>query len=236
MVAAWTNSDWFRTTIDSSTRREFSQSKETYIFTTIRRSRTNSSAAFSCSGRDICGISERPRILELDGSNRPHSLTGPALAFRDGWEVHAIHGVTLPGYAIRKPENITVEAIVLETNVERRRVLIDLFGVQRFLDDSGARAISRDASGVLYRKTLRGAEPVTMVHVLNSTPEPDGEMSRDQAIEAFGDAATAAIGAPTDARFKSYFLDVPPRIKTAHDAVAWTFGMKGKDYRPTIQT
>lgn len=187
-------------------------------------------------GRDICWISERPSLLELDGSNRPHSRTGPAIAFRDGWEIHAVHGVTVPGYAISHPKNITVEAILMETNAERRRVLIDLFGVQRFLDGSGAKAISRDASGVLYRKILRGAEPLTMVHVLNSTPEPDGEMSRDQAIEAFGDAAIAAINAPADARFKDYFLEVPPRMKTAHDAVAWTFGMKGEDYRPDLQT
>jgi hypothetical protein len=47
--------------------------------------------------------------------------------------------------------------------------------------------------------------------VINSTPEPDG-------------------------RFKRYWLRVPPDTKTAHEAVAWTFGVPAKDYSPTVET
>jgi hypothetical protein len=50
-----------------------------------------------------------------------------------------------------------------------------------------------------------------MVRVLNSTPEPNGEV-------------------------KSYFLRVPPDIADADAAVAWTFGMSKDEYRPQIES
>lgn len=37
--------------------------------------------------------------------------------------------------------------------------------------------------------------------------------------------------------FKDYFLRVPPQIKTASEAVAWTFGFdKVQEYAPSIET
>jgi len=37
-------------------------------------------------------------------------------------------------------------------------------------------------------------------------------------------------------RLKQARLRVPPDTKTAHEAVAWTFGMPAKDYAPTVET
>jgi hypothetical protein len=54
-------------------------------------------------------------------------------------------------------------------------------------------------------------EPIVIVKVLNSTPEADGST-------------------------KNYFLRVPPEIRTAKEAVAWTFGMSGEEYSPLRET
>jgi len=35
---------------------------------------------------------------------------------------------------------------------------------------------------------------------------------------------------------KTYYLRVPPSMRTAHAAVAWTFGLKARDYHPDIET
>ena len=64
-----------------------------------------------------------------------------------------------------------------------------------------------------WRYTWQGGwetQVVTMLEVVNSTPEPDGS-------------------------FKHYFLRVP-RLGTARDAAAWTFGMTADDYGPIIET
>jgi hypothetical protein len=71
--------------------------------------------------------------------------------------------------------------------------------------------VHADACGQLYRRELANDEPLVMVRVLNITPEPDGSA-------------------------KPYLLRVPPNIRTARGAVAWTFGLKAKDYRPAVQT
>ena len=45
----------------------------------------------------------------------------------------------------------------------------------------------------------------------NSTPDPDGTR-------------------------QTYFLRVPPNLRTAREAVAWTFGLSGLQYRPEKET
>ncbi|MGD9682676.1 MAG: DUF6745 domain-containing protein [Candidatus Obscuribacterales bacterium] len=98
-----------------------------------------------------------------------------------------------------------------EINVESRRVMIERYGHERYLKDSGAFLIDSDALGKLYRKEISGDEPLVMVEVINSTPEPDGTT-------------------------RTYFLRVPPTIETAREAVAWTFGMEHSEYEPTLET
>ena len=79
------------------------------------------------------------------------------------------------------------------------------------LVDAGAKVVASDRYGKLLRQELDGDEPIVMVQVVNSTPEPDGH-------------------------FKDYFIRVPPEIQTAHEAVAWSFGKTTKEYAPLIET
>jgi hypothetical protein len=109
-------------------------------------------------------------------------------------------------------DTITVNDIKQEPNLEVRRLMLERYGSKRFLIDSGAKEIHRDHCGVLYSQVVHPAlEPIVMVKVVNSTPEPDGS-------------------------FKDYFLRVPPYIRTATAAVAWTFGVTHDQYRPLVQT
>jgi hypothetical protein len=50
-----------------------------------------------------------------------------------------------------------------------------------------------------------------MVEVVNATPEPDGSRA-------------------------TYWLRVPPDIRSAHAGVAWTFGFNEGNYRPLAET
>jgi len=199
---------------------------------------------------NVLAISDRPSIVNRDEQGRLHCETGPAIAYRDGWAIHAVHGVVVPADIIEDPASVTPSRIESESNAEIRRVMIERYGASRYLLDSGAKVIHRDAVGILYRKELADDEPIVMVRVLNSTPEPDGVMSRDEAIAAFGDAAKAAMDAPADARFKEYMLRVDPELRpllsdgtkgnpqkiTARNAVASSFGLRGEDYEPYIES
>jgi hypothetical protein len=159
-----------------------------------------------------CLVCHRPVEKHNDETGRAHNENGPAASFADGHEIYSWHGTTVPKWIITSPEIISVADIIDERNSEVRRAMIERFGMARFLQESGAKIIHRDEFGILYIKVLpHENEPVVIVKVVNSTPEPDGT-------------------------YKEYFLRVPPHITTARAAVAWTFDMSEAEYEPVIQT
>lgn len=167
---------------------------------------------------DLAIVTERPLVIRRDDRGRPHSASGPAIAWADGVEFYAWHGVITEKRVIMQPESVTVAEIDATPNVETRRVLVERFGEERLIREGGARLIAEDAMGRLWRRELASDrwgqgrdEPIVMVEVVNSTPEPDGTR-------------------------KTYFLRVPPAMTSARQAVAWTFGLGSVEYRPSVQT
>jgi hypothetical protein len=156
-------------------------------------------------------ISERPDVLHRDEAGRLDHGDGPALAYRDGFELHAWRGMPVPAAFLAELATLTPERIRAEENAELRRVMLEYYGYDRYLDESGAEPVHRDETGILWRIALDGDEDVVMVEVVNSTPEPDGT-------------------------HRTYWLRVPPTTSTAKDGVAWTFGLDGQAYEPVRQT
>jgi hypothetical protein len=152
-----------------------------------------------------------PTVMHTDDRRRAHNEHGPAIEYSDGWKLYAWHGARVPENAILSPETITVAQIENHPNAEVRRILIDRMGPLKYAEESNATEIGRDHFGVLLRKDVIGAEPIVMVRVVNSTPEPDGH-------------------------FKTYHLRVHPNCRTAREGVAWTFGMSADEYDPKIES
>jgi hypothetical protein len=161
--------------------------------------------------KEFCFISDFPEIIEMDERHRLHSANGPAIKWRDGWKVYHWHGTSVPDWVIEEPDRITIDAINKMENQEIRRVMIEIYGPSRYLTDSGAQEVQQDEYGILYRHDIPDDEPLSMVRVKNSTPEPDGSI-------------------------KEYWLRVPPDCTTAKAGVAWTFHLEEKDYEPKIET
>jgi hypothetical protein len=159
---------------------------------------------------NVCLVTDRPCEIHFDRQQRLHNDTGPAIVYRDGWAVYALGGVWVPSNAVLAPETITVAQIESERNLETRRVLLERYGMARYLADSGAQEIHRDRFGVLYERKLSEGDPLVIVKVMNSTPEPDGS-------------------------FREYFIRIPPQLRTAHRAVAWTFGLRPEQYQPLTE-
>lgn len=160
---------------------------------------------------NACFVSERPTKLDLDEWGRAHCSTGPAMIFRDGSSVYAWHGNVVHWSLIEYPQDIDLKSIESETDVELRRVLIEVFGEARFIEETGAVIQDQSSHGTLYRKQIPSDDDLVMVKVINSSKEPDGT-------------------------FRSYFLRVPPTVTTAKEAVAWTFGMLPEEYAPDLES
>lgn len=87
-------------------------------------------------------------------------------------------------------------------------MLVERFGPERLVREGGAELVSSDETGRLWRRPLaptgwRREDPVVMGEGCNATPEPDGTR-------------------------RTYYLRVPPSMRTPREAVAWTFEMAGR--------
>jgi len=169
--------------------------------------------------------SERPTVLHVDDVGRLHAEDGPAIAYADGWAIHAWHGVRVDPRVIEQPETLTPAAIKNEANAEVRRVMLARFGEDRFIRDGGATLVHQDACGALYDL---GAETLA-VRVLNSTPEPDGSL-KPYWLYVHPELRPIARTERGDVELGD------PQPKTAHNAVASTFGLRGEDYVPAVQS
>ncbi|MGY0235631.1 DUF6745 domain-containing protein [Longispora urticae] len=160
---------------------------------------------------NVAVLTERPTAVHRDNVGRLHRGDGPALSYPDGYGLHAWRGMPIPPEVADELPRLTVARIRAEDNAEVRRVMLEHFGFDRYLAESGATKAHSDGYGTLWRVDLARDEPLVMVEVLNSTPEPDGTR-------------------------RTYFLRVPPGTRTARAGVAWTFGLTEEEYAPLAQT
>lgn len=172
--------------------------------------------------REVIAV-PRPALQIVD--ERLHCADGPAVAWPNGARYWFWRGVQVPERVVAAPEGLTSGEILNERNAEVRRVMLERFGPERFLLGLGAQPVHEDRFGALYRVALEDDEPLVLVRVTNSTPEPDGSR-------------------------KKYLLRVHPELRpllpdgglgtaqalTARNAVASTFGLRGEDYAPVVET
>lgn len=173
--------------------------------------RVAGSAGWWWAFENVAVLTERPREVHRDNLGRLHHGDGPALSYPDGFGLHSWSGMPIPAEVAAELPRLTVARIRAEGNAEIRRVMLEHFGFDRYLRESGAAKTQSDECGTLWRVELPGDEPLVMVEVLNSSPEPDGS-------------------------FRTYFLRVPPTIRTARAGVAWTFDLTEQEYSPLQQT
>lgn len=138
----------------------------------------------------FCMVCDFPEILTVDDQNRPHNASGPSHRWRDGWSLYHWHGVRVEedrAFVITNPECITAEMIDVEDNSELKRVMLERFGYERYLKETGATVVDEcpadhpligARTGRLLVKDVGDGEQICMVDVLNSTPEPDGSVKR----------------------------------------------------------
>jgi hypothetical protein len=171
------------------------------------------SASFWRPYRAVCVMCERPTKIALDSMVRFHNAKGKALQWPDGWGVYRLSGMIIEGRYIEDCQSLTVSVIESERNVELRRSLIELYGEERYLKDSGACVVSvgRNGARLWSRSSQFDSSPFQMVEVINSTPEADGTS-------------------------KHYFIRVPPTVTSADEAVAWTWTMTADVYEPSVET
>jgi hypothetical protein len=147
--------------------------------------------------------------IHVDETGRLHRDDGPAVEW-PGEKWYYSRGTVIPARFVEKRDEITVGEIKKQYNAELRRILCELYGWERFLRDAGAEKVHRDGFGTLWRVNDGGRETAMYVEVENATAE--------------------------NGRRRRFFLRVPPTMRTAHEAVAWTFGLTMGSYKPVEES
>lgn len=177
-------------------------------------------------------VCERPTTITRDEAGRLHSTTGKAIEWPDGWGLYRHHGMAVPADLIEHPELITRARILEERNAEIRRVMIELYGIARYVKDSGAEVLHEDKDPLgqprrLLRAPAPGDDPIVLVELTNSTPEPDGSR-RVFHIRCHPELRPIPFEPGGD------FGD--RQEMTCANAVASLYGLRGEDYFPQVET
>lgn len=110
-----------------------------------------------------------------------------------------------------EPGSITVAEVLEESNAERRRVLLERVGFERFLTEAEATCLDRDRDPGGERKLLR--------------------------VELEGDEPLVCLSLHCPSTGRHYLIRVPPTIGSCHQGAAWLAGFDDPaDYAPLIET
>ncbi|HSH02673.1 MAG TPA: hypothetical protein VLL52_09165 [Anaerolineae bacterium] len=121
------------------------------------------------------------------------------------------NGVRIEPRIAFQPETITIDEILNESNVERRRVLIERIGLERFLTEANVEQLYEDVDPGGQRRLLK-------------VPIPNDE-----------DLVALSVYCPSTGRH--YLIRVPPNMETCHQAAAWIAGFDDPTlYHPLQET
>lgn len=149
---------------------------------------------------DVAIIMDRPSVIKMDEMNRTHCENGPAIRFEDGFEVYIWHGVRVPKAWIAD-KSLTPGEALKQQNMELRRAACEILGWNNIIEQLNSTVIDEDDD----------PEIGTLLEV--DIPE----VGRERFLRV-----RCGTG-------RTFALAVPPTVKTALEANAWTFDIDPKE-------
>lgn len=160
---------------------------------------------------DGCAIfQEKPTKISLDENERLHNENGPCLEWDDGHKMYGWHGTEIPGEWVENKDNINPVDILREKNVELRRCGVELIGWHRLFE--------------VLEHTL-----------IDSDPDPEIGELYEMELPDSGKEKFLMVQCGTGRKFA---LPVPPDMKTAFQANAWTYHYDNPEdfIKPEVRT
>lgn len=120
-------------------------------------------------------------------------------------------GVSIDETTAFFPERLQAQRVLQERNAERRRIMIERMGFDRFMREAGAKRMDNDRDPGGPRELLR--------------------------VPMKGDEDIVCLSCNCPSTGRHYLLRVPPTMKSCHQAAAWIAGFDDeKLYQPIIET
>ena len=154
------------------------------------------SAGWALPYRNVCFVSERHEVCRLDGNNRIHGENGPAIRYPDGFAIYAWHGTRIPPEWMDDRASLTPAKALGWANIEQRRAACEIIGWNRILSELDAKTIDKDSDPEIGE--------------LLEVNLPDSGRERFLKVRC--------------GTKRQFALPVPPTMRTAIEAQAWTYG------------
>lgn len=156
---------------------------------------------------NVCFASERPVAIHVDDQGRNHSATGPSVVYSSGWGPYCWHGVVIPPEWL-DGKTLTPQMALTHENLEQRRAACEILGWAQILKKLNAKTIQKNSN--------------PQIGELLEVELPD--IGKEKFLRV-----TCGTG-------REFALPVPPEMRTALEANAWTYGVAANDYQPEVRT
>ena len=158
---------------------------------------------------DAVVFQHRPEIIKFDAEKRLHCEDGPAIRYRDGYSLYSWHGTRIPSEWITNKSTLTAKIAITWENIEQRRCACEILGWAKILKELDSKVIDED----------HDPEIGTLLEVT---------------IPNVGKEKFLRVLCGTKREFA---LPVPPEMRSALEAQAWTWGMNKNEFViPEIRT
>lgn len=159
---------------------------------------------------DTVVFQHRPEYIKFDENNLLHCENGPAIRYRDGYSVYSWHGVRIPSEWIEDKENLSPETALTWPNIEQRRCAAEILGWHNVIKKLKTKVIDEDGD----------PEIGTLLEV--EIPE----IGKEKFLQVL-----CGTG-------RTFCIPVPPKMKTAIEAQAWTWDLNVEDFGvgPEVRT
>lgn len=183
-----------------------------------------------------CFVSAYPTHLSWDTRNRLHAEDGPALAYSDGQEVYASGGIRIKepkmiDLLFVNPQKITAKDVSTEQNQEIKSLLLKKMGWPKYLKQVDAKLVhTEEGYGELLSVKIPGTTTDGLFYkAMNSTPEPDGSV-KEYILQCDPNLRPMKFKPDGTIEFGK------PQEKTARNAAASLFGLRGEEYHPLVES
>ncbi len=164
--------------------------------------------------KDYVIVSERPTAIIFDDNKRIHSEIAPAIEFSNGEKYYYWHGTSIPAnwiterHSVMGTPKLTAQEALKVVNMDQRKAACEIVGWNNIISDLNGKTIDKNKDPQIG--TLIECE-----------------------IPGVGKERFLRVQCGTG---RTFSLIVPPTVKTAIEANAWTYNLDAKDYAPEVRT
>ena len=169
---------------------------------------------------EACLVAKRPLFIHRNSEGKLDHDTGPVIKWADDEEMYAVNGVVVDKRVITDIESYTPQEVLLETNVELRRIMLDRYDPVVLFERGGAITLDE------------GMDHQNRKMVLKKLPFPDTE---EENIHMLFVKDPAKIVPGLEDKFPETGLRVNPILTSVHDALSSTFNLTKDEYKPIVE-